>query len=88
MLYALAFLIQFTMGGLSAHRGSRERAHVMAAKAGLIGFTRALAHDLAEHQVTANCVAPGLIDTIRGPGASAGAARTDAWSARPATAGS
>ena len=31
----------------------------MAAKAGLVGLTRALAHDLAPHSITVNCVAPG-----------------------------
>ena len=53
------------IGGLSAHTGASRRAHVIAAKAGLVGLTRALAHDLAPHQVTVNCVAPGMIDTTR-----------------------
>jgi 3-oxoacyl-[acyl-carrier protein] reductase len=53
------------VGGLSAHTGSKHRAHVIAAKAGLVGFTRALAHDLAEDSVTVNLVAPGTIDTAR-----------------------
>jgi 3-oxoacyl-[acyl-carrier protein] reductase len=57
------------IGGLSAHLGSRNRAHVVTAKAGLIGFTRALAHDLAQHAITVNCVVPGLIDTARDPAA-------------------
>jgi 3-oxoacyl-[acyl-carrier protein] reductase len=53
------------IGGLSSHTGAPRRAHVVAAKAGLAGLTRALAHDLAPHKVTVNCVAPGLIDTSR-----------------------
>jgi len=53
------------IGGLSAHTGSKHRAHVIAAKAGLVGFTRALAHDLAGDGVTVNLVAPGTIDTAR-----------------------
>lgn len=53
------------IGGLSSHTGAARRAHVIAAKAGLGGLTRALAHDLAPHGVTVNCVAPGLIDTAR-----------------------
>jgi 3-oxoacyl-[acyl-carrier protein] reductase len=53
------------IGGLSAHTGSKHRAHVIAAKAGLVGFTRALAHDLARDSVTVNLVAPGTIDTAR-----------------------
>lgn len=53
------------IGGLSAHTGASRRAHVIAAKAGLVGLTRALAHDFAPHQVTVNCVAPGMIETVR-----------------------
>jgi 3-oxoacyl-[acyl-carrier protein] reductase len=53
------------IGGLSSYTGAARRAHVIAAKAGLVGLTRALAHDLAPYGVTVNCVAPGLIDTAR-----------------------
>ena len=53
------------IGGLSSYTGAPRRAHVIAAKAGLVGLTRALAHDLAPHRITVNCVAPGLIDTER-----------------------
>ena len=53
------------IGGLSAHTGARDRAHVVTAKAGIIGFTRALAHDLASDGITVNCVVPGLIGTPR-----------------------
>jgi len=53
------------IGGMSAHIGSKHRAHVMTAKAGLIGLTRALAHDLAADRITANCVIPGAIATAR-----------------------
>jgi 3-oxoacyl-[acyl-carrier protein] reductase len=58
------------IGGLSAHSGAPNRAHVIAAKAGLVGLTRALAHDLGSAGITVNCVVPGLIDTIRGGEAS------------------
>jgi 3-oxoacyl-[acyl-carrier protein] reductase len=53
------------IGGLSAHTGAKNRAHVVTAKAGIIGFTRALAHDLADAGITVNCVVPGLIGTPR-----------------------
>lgn len=53
------------IGGLSAHTGAKDRAHVVTAKAGLVGFTRALAHDLADDGITVNCVVPGLIGTPR-----------------------
>lgn len=53
------------IGGLTAHTGALDRVHVVTAKAGLVGLTRALAHDLAPHQVTVNCVSPGMIDTVR-----------------------
>jgi 3-oxoacyl-[acyl-carrier protein] reductase len=56
------------IGGLSGHTGAKHRAHVVTAKAGIVGLTRALAHDLAADRVTVNCVAPGLIDTARTPG--------------------
>ncbi len=57
------------IGGLSAHTGSPARAHVVAAKSGLAGLTRGLAHDLAAHGITVNTVVPGLIDTVRGASA-------------------
>ena len=53
------------IGGMSAHIGSKGRAHVMTAKAGIVGFSRALAHDLGVYHITANCVVPGAIHTTR-----------------------
>src|SRR5689334_7675415 len=53
------------IGGLSAHTGAKNRTHVVTAKAGNVGFTRALAHDLAPDGITINCVVPGLIGTPR-----------------------
>ena len=58
------------IGGLTAHKGATGRAHVITAKAGISGMTRALALDLAPHSITVNCVVPGTIETVRGlPGA-------------------
>jgi 3-oxoacyl-[acyl-carrier protein] reductase len=54
------------IGGMSGHTGTTGRPHVVAAKLGLVGLTRALAHDLAPDGITVNCVVPGLIDTKRG----------------------
>lgn len=49
-----------SMNGL---RGQPGQANYSAAKAGLIGMTRTLALELAGFGVTANCIAPGFIDT-------------------------
>jgi 3-oxoacyl-[acyl-carrier protein] reductase len=58
------------IGGQTAHGVVTERAHVVAAKAGVAAFTKAAALEFAPHNVTVNCVVPGAIDTVRGlPGA-------------------
>lgn len=54
------------IGGETGHKGAADRAHVVTAKAGLAGLTKALALDLAPHQITVNCVVPGRIETVRG----------------------
>jgi len=54
--------------GLSAFTGSKARVHVVTAKAGLIGMTRALATDLADDKITVNLVSPGLIGPRRAAG--------------------
>ena len=54
------------IGGMTGHTGAKNRAHVVAAKAGLAGLTKALAQELAGDRITVNCVSPGLIDTVRG----------------------
>lgn len=43
--------------------GARNYAHYVASKAGVVGFTKALALELAEKQITVNAIAPGVIMT-------------------------
>ncbi len=52
-----------TMASVSGMMGNRGQTNYSAAKAGIIGATKALALELAKRKVTVNCVAPGLIDT-------------------------
>jgi 3-oxoacyl-[acyl-carrier protein] reductase len=50
-----------SIGGVSAHTGAHDRAHVITAKAALVGLTKAIAVEFADRGVTANCVVPGKI---------------------------
>lgn len=58
------------IGGLTGHTGAANRVHVIAAKSGIVGFTKALAHELTAQGITVNCISPGLIDTLRADGTS------------------
>lgn len=52
-----------TMASVSGLTGNRGQVNYSAAKAGIIGATKALAVELASREITVNCVAPGLIET-------------------------
>ena len=60
--------------------GNAGQANYAASKAGLIGFTKALALEVASRNITVNAVAPGLIDTEMTRGISAGA--QEDWAAK------
>ncbi|MEZ5474208.1 MAG: 3-oxoacyl-ACP reductase FabG [Steroidobacteraceae bacterium] len=52
-----------TLASVSGLIGNRGQVNYSAAKAGVIGATKALAVELAKRKITVNCVAPGLIET-------------------------
>ncbi len=52
-----------TMSSVSGVAGNRGQVNYSAAKAGIIGASKALAVELAKRKITVNCVAPGLIET-------------------------
>ena len=52
-----------TLSSVSGLMGNRGQVNYSAAKAGIIGATKALAVELAKRRITVNCVAPGLIET-------------------------
>jgi 3-oxoacyl-[acyl-carrier protein] reductase len=51
------------MASVSGLIGNRGQVNYSAAKAGIIGATKALALELAKREITVNCVAPGMIET-------------------------
>ena len=52
-----------TLSSVSGEMGNRGQVNYSAAKAGIIGASKALAIELAKRKITVNCVAPGLIET-------------------------
>ena len=58
-----------TLSSVSGLMGNRGQVNYSAAKAGIIGATKALALELAKRNITVNCVAPGLIETEMTDGA-------------------
>ncbi len=53
-----------TLSSVAGVLGNRGQVNYSAAKAGVIGATKALALELAKRKITVNCVAPGLIDNV------------------------
>jgi len=53
------------ISGRDAYYGKTNRAHCVATKAGITGFTRALASEFSPHGITVNCVVPGPFNTTR-----------------------
>jgi 2-hydroxycyclohexanecarboxyl-CoA dehydrogenase len=53
------------ISSLAGRIGRRQRAMYSAAKAGVIGFARAVALEHAQHDITVNCIAPGATDTAQ-----------------------
>lgn len=51
------------ISSVSGITGNRGQVNYSAAKAGVIGASKALALELAKRKITVNCIAPGLIDT-------------------------
>jgi NAD(P)-dependent dehydrogenase (short-subunit alcohol dehydrogenase family) len=49
------------VGGLTGAMGAPDRVHVVTAKAGLAGFTRGLARELAPHKITVNTLVPAML---------------------------
>jgi 3-oxoacyl-[acyl-carrier protein] reductase len=52
-----------TLSSLAGIAGNRGQVNYAASKAGIIGATKSLAHELAKRSITVNCVAPGWIET-------------------------
>ncbi|MGH2731742.1 MAG: 3-oxoacyl-ACP reductase family protein [Actinomycetota bacterium] len=52
-----------TIGSVAGTLGNAGQANYSAAKAGVVGFTKALAREVASKGITANVVVPGLVET-------------------------
>lgn len=53
-----------SVGSVVGSAGNPGQTNYAAAKAGVVGFTKSLAKEVAKHGITANVVAPGFVDTV------------------------
>lgn len=53
------------LSGIDAYWGTPNRLHVVTSKAGILGFTRALASELVDYGITVNVIVPGIFETSR-----------------------
>jgi NAD(P)-dependent dehydrogenase (short-subunit alcohol dehydrogenase family) len=51
------------IGTVMAYRGIPGMLHYIASKSAVVGFTRSLARELADHGITVNCVSPSMVQT-------------------------
>ena len=56
-------IINLASEAISGH--APNSIHYTASKAGIVGLTRAIALELAQHEIRVNCIAPGLTDTAQ-----------------------
>jgi 3-oxoacyl-[acyl-carrier protein] reductase len=62
-----------TIGSVVGEIGNPGQTNYAAAKAGVVGFTKALSREVASHGITVNVVAPGFVETALTSGLSEGA---------------
>ena len=51
------------IASMAGKEGNPRASHYSSSKAGVIGFTKSLGKELAENNITVNCIAPAVIDT-------------------------
>lgn len=66
-MYAAGWGRVINLAGVSGQMGAVDRSAMVAAKSGIIGFTKAMSLEAAPHGITVNTVSPALIDTQRVP---------------------
>jgi 3-oxoacyl-[acyl-carrier protein] reductase len=67
------------LSSVAGQRGTALHSHYSATKGAIISFTKALAAELARHNILVNCVAPGFVDTDIWKSAEANKGKMKAW---------